>query len=68
VNEGKGHAQGVGNGGGSLCASSVGADNDGLLVVGNVGLDVFAEEMAAVEVVDWDVEEALVLRVCTCQS
>jgi hypothetical protein len=35
-----------------------------LLVVGDVELDVFAEEVAAVEVVNGDVEEALVLWVC----
>jgi hypothetical protein len=35
-----------------------------LLEVGNVELDVFAEEMTAVQIVHGDVEEALILRVC----
>jgi hypothetical protein len=63
VDQRKGHAKGVGDGGGSLGASSVGADNDGLLVVGDVELDIFAQQVAPVEVVDRDVEETLVLRV-----
>lgn len=63
VNERKGHAERIGDSGSALRTSSVGTDNHGLLVVGNVGLDVFAEEMAAVQVVDGDVEEALVLGV-----
>lgn len=63
VDEGKGHAEGVGDGGCALGAAGVGGDDDGLLVVGDVELDVFAEKVAAVEVVDGDVEEALVLGV-----
>jgi hypothetical protein len=63
VNQRKGHAKGVGDGGGSLGASSVGADNDGLLVVGDVELDVLAQQVAPVKVVNRDVEETLVLRV-----
>jgi hypothetical protein len=63
VDEGKGHAEGVGNGGCALGAASVGGDDNGLLVVGDVELDVFTEQVAAVEVVDGDVEEALVLGV-----
>jgi hypothetical protein len=64
VDEGKGHAEGVGNGGGAFGAACVGGYDDGLLVVGDVELDVFAEEVTAVEVVNGDVEEALVLWVC----
>jgi hypothetical protein len=63
VNQGKGHAERIGNGSCALCTTSVGRDNDGLLVVGDVELDVLAEEVAAVKVVDGDVEEALVLRI-----
>jgi len=63
VNEGKWHAERIGDGGRTLSTASIGADDDGLLVVGDVELDVFPEEMAAVQVVDRDVEEALVLGV-----
>jgi len=63
VDEGEGHAERVGNGGCALGSACIGADYNGVLVVGDVELDVLAEEVAAVEIVDWDVEEALVLRV-----
>jgi hypothetical protein len=63
VDEGKGHAEGVGNGGCALGSSSVRGNYNSLLVVWNVELDVFAQEMAAVKVVYGDIEEALVLRV-----
>jgi hypothetical protein len=63
VDERKGHTKGIGDGGGALGSTSVGTDDDSLLVVGDVVLDVFAKEVAAVEVVDGDVEEALVLGI-----
>lgn len=63
MDEGKGHAEGVGDGGCAFGATCIGADDDGLLVVGDVELDVFAQQVAAVEVVDGDIEEALVLGV-----
>jgi len=63
VDEGKRHAECVGDGGCALGASSIRGDYNGLLVVGDVELDVFAEQMAAVEVVNRYVEETLVLRV-----
>lgn len=63
VDEGKRHAESVGNGGRALRTSSVGGNYHGLLVVWNVELDVFAEEMAAIKVIYGDVEEALVLGV-----
>jgi hypothetical protein len=64
VDEGKGHAEGVGDCSCTFGTSSVWTDYDGLLVVGDVELDVFAEEMATVQVVNGNVEETLVLRVC----
>lgn len=64
VDKRKGHPERIGNGGGTLSASSVGTHDYRLLVVGNVELDVFAEEVAAIQVVDGDVEEALVLGIC----
>jgi hypothetical protein len=63
VDEGKRHAKGIGDGGGALGSTSVGTDDDSLLVVGDVVLDVLAKEVAAVEVVDGDVEEALILGI-----
>jgi hypothetical protein len=63
VDEGKGHAERVGDGSRTLGTACVWADYDGLLVVGDVELDVLSEEVAAVEVVDRDVEEALVLGI-----
>lgn len=65
MDEGEGHAERIGDGGRTLSTASIGADDDGLLVVGDVELDVFAQEMAAVQVVDRDVEEALILGVCS---
>jgi hypothetical protein len=63
MNQSKGHAERIGNGSCALSTTCIGGDDDGLLVVGDVELDVLAEEVAAVEVVDGDVEEALVLRI-----
>ena len=63
VDERKGHAQRVGDSSSALCTSSIRTDDDGLLVVGDVRLDVLAEEVTAVQVVDGNVEEALVLGV-----
>jgi hypothetical protein len=64
VNERKRHAERIRDSSSALGAAGVGTHNDGLLEVRNVELYVLAEEMAAVEVVDRDVEEALILRVC----
>lgn len=64
MNQRKGHAERISDGSSTLSASSIWTNYNGLLVVGDVELDVFAEEVASVEVIDRDVEEALVLRVC----
>lgn len=63
VDQRKRHTERISDGSGSLSTSGVGTDNDSLLVVGDVRLDVLAEEMAAVQVIDWNVEEALVLGI-----
>lgn len=60
----KGHAESVGDGGSALGTAGVWAYNYGLLVVGDVELDVLAEEMTAVQVVDGNIEESLVLGIC----
>lgn len=65
VDESEFHLEGVGEGGGSLGSSGIGRDNDELVLFGewNVALDVTLEEGTGVEVVDWDVEESLVLGI-----
>jgi hypothetical protein len=65
VNKGKRHAERIGNGSRTLGSASIRTDHDSLLVVGDVELDVFAEQVAAIQVVDGDVEEALVLWICS---
>lgn len=59
----KGHAECISDGGGSLGTTCVRGDYNGLLVVGDVELDVFAQEVTPVQVVDGDIEKPLVLRV-----
>ena len=59
VNEGKLHAHAVCNRGRTLRTTGVGADDDGILVVGDLRLDVPLEQGPAVQVVDGDVEEPL---------
>lgn len=63
MNEGEWHAKSIGDSCGSLCTSCIRGDHYGLLVVGNLELNVFAEEMATVEIVNGDVKETLVLRI-----
>jgi hypothetical protein len=63
VDKSKGHAERVSDGGGSLGTTCVRGNYDSLLVVGDVELDVFTEEVTPVEVIDRDIEESLVLRV-----
>lgn len=59
MDEGEFHAQAVCNGRRTLGATSIGADDDGILVVGDERLDVPLEERPAVQVVHRDIEEAL---------
>ena len=59
VDQGKLDAHAVRDGRRALCSASIGADDDGILVVGDVRLDVPLEERPAVQVVDRDVEESL---------
>jgi len=63
VDESKGHAECVGDGGRSLRTTCIRRDYDGLLVVWNIELDVFAEEVTPVQVVNGNIEESLVLGV-----
>ncbi len=59
MDQGKGHAEAVGNGGGAFGTACVRADNDCVAVVGDVLLDVALQERVGVEVVDW-LEDGLV--------
>jgi hypothetical protein len=63
VNERKGHTKNIGNGSCTFGTTSIRTDDDGVLVLRNVELDILAQEVFAVQVVNGDVEEALVLRV-----
>lgn len=63
VDQGEGHTKPVCDGGGALCSAGIGTDDHRLLVVWDVVLDILLQQWAAVEVVDGDVEKALVLRV-----
>jgi len=56
-------AKGVCDGGRAFGATGVGADDDALFEIGDVSLNVLFENRSSVEVVHWDIEEALVLRV-----
>lgn len=63
VDQGEGHTKPIGDGGGALRSAGIRTDDHSLLVVGDVVLDVLLQQRAAVEVVDGDVEKALILRV-----
>lgn len=63
MNQGEVHVQAVGNCCGSLCTAGVWADDDCILEVWNMLLDISLEKRLAVEIVNGDIEEALVLRV-----
>lgn len=65
VDESEGHAERICDSGCALRTTGIWADYHGLLEVGDVELDVFAEEMTTVQVVHGDIEEPLVLRVCS---
>jgi hypothetical protein len=63
VNERKGHTKNIGNGSCTFGTTSIRTDDDSVLVLRNVELDILAQEVLAIQVVDGDVEETLVLRV-----
>lgn len=63
MNQGEVHVQAVGNRCGTLCTACIWTDDNCVFEVGDVLLNVSLKERLAVEVVDGDVEEALVLRV-----
>ena len=63
VNQREGHAQPVCNCSCSFGATGIRTDNDSLLVVRDVVLDILFQQRAPIEVVDGNVEEALVLRI-----
>lgn len=44
-----------------LCTTSIGANDDGLTPVGNLGLDMSNHGSLTEQVIDWDIEEALYL-------
>ena len=63
VYQSKGHVQRIRNRRRSFRTARIRADDDGLFVVGYPELNVVPEQVSAVQVVDGNVEEALILRV-----
>lgn len=63
VNEREGHTKSIGNGSCTFGTTSIRTDDDSVLVLRNVELNVLAQEVLAVQVVNRDIEETLVLRV-----
>lgn len=63
VDQGESHVQFISDGSGALGSASIGTDNHSILVVGDILADVPHEQRLAVQVVDRDIEEALVLRI-----
>lgn len=63
MNESKVNVEAVSNKGGSLGASGIGGDNDSVAVLRDMSLYIVLDQGLAVEVVDRNVEEALVLGV-----
>lgn len=67
MDQGKVNTDAVRNRRRALGTTSIRADDNGILVVGDVRLDVALEQGAAVQVVDGDVEETLdYFEVSTC--
>ena len=63
VDERKRHAEGIGNGGGALGTTSIGGNDNGLLVIRDGGCNVVLQQRLAVKVVHGDIKEALELGV-----
>jgi len=63
VNQGKSHVQLISDGSSTLGTAGVGANNNSILVVGDILLNVPLDERLGVQVVNGDIEEALVLRI-----
>lgn len=63
MNKCKVHLQAVGDESSTFGTSSIGGDNDSFPEAGDVGLDVVLDEGLAVEVIDRDIKETLVLGI-----
>ena len=63
VDEGKLHAQAIGDRSGSLGTACIRTDNHGILKVRNVLLNIPLQQWPAIQVVHWYVEEPLVLGI-----
>lgn len=63
MDQGKLHAKRVCNCRCSFGTSSVRADHDSIPEVWNIVLYILFEQRSTVEIIDWDIEEALILRV-----
>lgn len=63
VDECKLNAKRISHGRGSFGTTSIRTNDDCILVVGDVVLNVLLQHRSPVQVVDWDIEEALILRI-----
>lgn len=63
MDQSKLHTKRVRNGRRSFCTTCIWTDHDAVLVIRDILLYVFLEEWSAVQVVHWNVEEALILWV-----
>lgn len=59
MNERKVHPHAIRDGCGAFCASSIGTDDDGLLIIGYESLDISLEKWSSVKIVHGDIEESL---------
>ena len=59
MNERKVHPHAIRDSCGAFCASSIGADDDGILIVGDESLDISLEKWSSVKIVHRDIEESL---------
>lgn len=63
VDQRKWHSQSISNGSCTLCTASIRADDHRFLVVRNMVLNVLAQKMTPVQIVNRNVKESLILRI-----
>lgn len=68
VDQRKFHSEGVGDGSGTFCASGIRGNDDGVLEVRDIVADVALQQRTAIQIVDRDIKEALILRIVEVHS